>query len=72
MQTEIPEDVLKAIVAFVAMQRSFNPDNDGWIVEHYPVLCDWLEGLGRLPPSDSEEPILSKETDDEHCNQHQD
>jgi hypothetical protein len=54
MQIEIPSDVMNAIVAFVAMQRSFDPDLDGWLVEHYPILCEWLEGLGLLPPGDDE------------------
>jgi hypothetical protein len=56
MKVEIPNDVLAAIVAFVVMQRSFDPDQDGWIVNHYPTLCSWLEGLGLLSPHDAEEP----------------
>ncbi len=60
MKMEIPDDVLAAIVAFVALQRSFDPDNDGWIVNHYPVLCDWLEDLGLLPPHDTEDPAEAR------------
>jgi hypothetical protein len=54
MKMEVPDDVMNAIVTFVAMQRSFDPDNDGWIENHYPILCSWLERLGLLPSGDDE------------------
>ena len=53
MTMEVPENVLEAIVVFVGLQRVFNPDDDDFLVNHYPVLCDWLDGLGRLPPYDT-------------------
>jgi hypothetical protein len=50
MTMEIPDDVLEAIVVFVHLQRTPWPDDDDFLVNHYPVLCDWLDGLGLLPP----------------------
>jgi hypothetical protein len=49
MQMEVPDDVMAAIVAFVALQRSFDPDMDSWLEDRYPILSDWLEQQGLLP-----------------------
>jgi hypothetical protein len=51
---EVPDNVLAAIVAFVELQRSFNPDDTDYLVNHQPVLEAWLDGLGLLMPSDPE------------------
>jgi hypothetical protein len=47
---EVPENVLEAIVVFVGLQRVFHPNDEDFLVNHLPVLEDWLDGLGRLPP----------------------
>ena len=55
MTMEVPENVLAAIVEFVAVQRQLDNDDYDFLVNHLPVLCDWLDGLGRLPPHETEE-----------------
>jgi hypothetical protein len=55
MTMDVPENVLAAIIVFVGLQRSFDPDDDDFLVNHYPVLCAWLEALGLLPPTGTEE-----------------
>jgi hypothetical protein len=49
MTMEVPENVLEAIVVFVGLQRVFHPNDEDFLVNHLPVLEDWLDGLGRLP-----------------------
>jgi hypothetical protein len=49
---EVPDNVLEAIIEIVRLQIVFDPDMDAWILNHYPVLEAWLEGLGRMPPGD--------------------
>jgi hypothetical protein len=53
MTMDVPENVLAAIVAFVRLQRIFNPDDTDFLVNDLPVLCAWLDGLGLLPPHDA-------------------
>jgi hypothetical protein len=53
IMTMVPDDVLEAIIEFVRLQRILNPDapdEEDFFLNHLPVLCAWLEGLGRLPP----------------------
>jgi hypothetical protein len=53
---EIPEDVLTAIKAVVEWWGSTDPDDEDFVINHLPVLTDWLEGLGLLSPPDTEGP----------------
>jgi hypothetical protein len=55
MTVDIPENVLEAIVVFVHLQRVPDPDDEDFLVNHLPVLCSWLDGLGLLPPLFTEE-----------------
>jgi hypothetical protein len=52
MTMEVPENVLEAIIV---LQRIFHPDDEDFLVNHLPVLCDWLDGLRRLPPHETGE-----------------
>jgi len=52
---EVPENVLAAMKAVVEWAHSFDPDDDHLCTHDIPVIAAWLEGLGLLPPADSEE-----------------
>jgi hypothetical protein len=54
MKTEIPDDVLEAIVAVVYWSRS--ADGDGDILSYdIPLLDRWVVELGLLPPANPPE-----------------
>jgi hypothetical protein len=60
MTIEVPDNVLEAIIEFVRLQRILNPDapdEEDFLFNHLPVLCAWLERLGRLPPFEELPPL---------------
>jgi hypothetical protein len=52
MATEVPDNVLMAIISVVGYWRSIDPDDEDIIRRDLPVIYDWLERLGlRFPPT---------------------